>query len=67
VVLQSKDSALLVQKLAESDVVASNRFDGLRISFHVYNTMDDVKAVADVLRKNIDLMILDPASVGSYD
>jgi selenocysteine lyase/cysteine desulfurase len=67
VVLRSKDSALLVQKLAESDVVASNRFDGLRISFHVCNTMDDVKAVADVLRKNIDLMILDPASVGSYD
>jgi len=67
VVLQAKDSNLLVQKLAESDIVASNRHDGLRISFHVYNTMEDVEAVSDVLKKNIDLMVLDPAGVGSYD
>jgi selenocysteine lyase/cysteine desulfurase len=57
----------LVQKLAESGIVASNRHDGLRISFHVYNTMDDVLAVAEVLKKNINLLVLDPASVGSYD
>jgi selenocysteine lyase/cysteine desulfurase len=69
VVLQSKDSTLLVQKLAENDIVASNRHDGLRISFHVYNIVDDVKAVLEVLRKNIDLMVVEsnPASVGSYD
>jgi selenocysteine lyase/cysteine desulfurase len=67
VVLQCNDSALLVQKLAKSDIVASHRHDGLRISFHVYNTMDDVKAVVEVLEKNIDLLILDPASVGRYD
>ncbi len=67
VVLQCKDSTLLVQKLAENNIVASNRHDGLRISFHVYNTMDDVKAVADVLEKNINLMVLDPARIGSYD
>ncbi len=67
VVLQSKDSNLLVQKLAESDIVASNRHDGLRISFHVYNTIDDVKAVVEVLKKNIDLLVLEPASVGSHD
>ena len=67
VVLQSKDSTLLVQKLAESDIVASNRHDGLRISFQVYNTLDDVKAVTEVLKKNLNLMVLDPASVGSYD
>jgi selenocysteine lyase/cysteine desulfurase len=67
VVLQCKDSTALVQKLAESDIIASNRHDGLRISFHVYNTMDDVQAVVEVLRKNIDLMVLDPASVGRYD
>jgi len=40
VVLQCKDADLMVQKLAASDIVASNRHDGLRISFHVYNTMD---------------------------
>ena len=67
VVLQSKDSSLLVQKLAEDNIVASNRHDGLRISFHVYNTKDDVKAVVEVLKKNIDLMVLHSASVGSYD
>jgi selenocysteine lyase/cysteine desulfurase len=69
VVLQCKDSTSLVQKLAESGIVASNRHDGLRISFHVYNTMDDVEAVVEVLQKNIELMVLDPdpASVGSYD
>jgi len=63
VVLQSKDSTLLVQKLADSDIVASNRHDGLRISFHVYNTMDDVQAVAEILKKNQDLMVLAPTSV----
>jgi len=67
VVLQSRDSALLVQKLAESDIIASNRFDGLRISFQVYNTADDVKAVAEVLKKHLNLLVLDSASIGSYD
>jgi selenocysteine lyase/cysteine desulfurase len=67
IVLQSKDSDLLVQKLAESDIVASNRHDGLRIAFHVYNTMDDVRAAVDVLKKNINLLVLEPASVGSHD
>lgn len=67
VVFESKDSSLLVQKLAESDIVASNRHDGLRISFHVYNTMDDVKAVEEVLKKNINLLVLQPASVASHD
>jgi selenocysteine lyase/cysteine desulfurase len=67
VVLQCKDSNLLVQRLAASNIVASNRYDGLRISFHVYNTMDDVRAVVGVLKKNIDLMVVNPASVGSYD
>ena len=57
VVLQSKDSTLLVQKLAESGIVASNRYDGLRISLHVYNTTDDVNAVTEVLKKNIHLMV----------
>ena len=67
VVLPSKDSTLLVQKLEENGIVASNRYDGLRISFHVYNTMEDVKAVVEVLKKNIDLLVLDPAGVGSHD
>jgi selenocysteine lyase/cysteine desulfurase len=66
VVLQSRDSTLLVQKLADSGIVASNRFDGLRISFHVYNTTDDVDAVTEILKKNIDLMVL-ASAVASHD
>lgn len=61
VVLQSTNSTLLVQKLAENGIVASNRHDGLRISFHVYNTMEDVQAVVEILKKNIHLMVLAPA------
>jgi selenocysteine lyase/cysteine desulfurase len=66
VVLQSRDAILLVKKLAESGIVASSRHDGLRISFHVYNTMDDVRSVMEILRKNADLMVLAPA-VASHD
>src|SRR5579859_6355126 len=67
IVLQSKDSGLLVQKLAENGIVVSNRHDGLRISFHAYNTMDDVRAVANFLKENLNMMILASAGVGSYD
>jgi kynureninase len=65
-VLQSKDSTRLLGKLAEAGIVASNRYDGLRISFHVYNTMEDVAAVVDVLRNNLDLMASAPATVPSH-
>ncbi|HKW77358.1 MAG TPA: aminotransferase class V-fold PLP-dependent enzyme [Terriglobales bacterium] len=67
VVLQSTDSALLLRKLAERNIVASNRHDGLRLAFHVYNTMNDVEAVVDVLKANIDLLSPMPAGVGSHD
>jgi selenocysteine lyase/cysteine desulfurase len=67
VVLQCCDSARLLQVLAQNGIVASGRFDGLRISFHVYNTLDDVDAVAEVLKKNIHLLTLAPASVSSHD
>jgi len=63
VVLPCQDSAAVVQKLAQHGVVASSRFDGLRISFHVYNTIDDVNAVVEVLTKNINLMCVAHASV----
>jgi selenocysteine lyase/cysteine desulfurase len=67
VVLQSTDSNLLLRKFSERDVVASNRHDGLRLAFHVYNTMDDVEAVMEILKANIDLLALAPASVGSHE
>jgi len=67
VVLQCRDSAQLLQALAQSGIVASNRFDGLRISFHVYNRLDDVNAVAEVLKKNMHLLAVAPPSVARYD
>jgi selenocysteine lyase/cysteine desulfurase len=67
VVSQCRDSAQLLHALAQNGIVASNRFDGLRISFHVYNTLDDVEAVAEVLKQNIHLLTLAPAIVSSHD
>jgi selenocysteine lyase/cysteine desulfurase len=32
---------------------------GLRISFHVYNRLEDVHGVLEVLKKNIDLAVRD--------
>jgi selenocysteine lyase/cysteine desulfurase len=67
VVLQCRDSARLLQALAQNGIVASSRFDGLRISFHVYNTLDEVDAVAEVLKKSIRLLALAPASLANHD
>jgi selenocysteine lyase/cysteine desulfurase len=57
VVLQMKDAEAMVQKMAANNIVVSNRMDGLRVSFHVYNTLDDVHAVLDILRQNSDLVL----------
>jgi selenocysteine lyase/cysteine desulfurase len=57
VVLQMKDSDAAVKKLATRNIVASNRMDGLRVSFHLYNTLEDVRAVLDVLNENLDLAV----------
>lgn len=64
IILQAKDSARLVQELGKGDIVVSNRQDGLRIAFHVYNTQADVAAVIAVLEKNIDLLVPEPSTVG---
>jgi selenocysteine lyase/cysteine desulfurase len=57
VVLQTTDSAALVEKLAAQDIVVSNRMDGLRVSFHLYNTLQDCRAVLDVLKENLILTV----------
>lgn len=67
VVLQCRDSAQLLQALAHNGIVASSRFDGLRISFHIYNTLDDVEAVASVLKRNIHLLTLAAVNVSSHE
>jgi len=65
VVLQSTDSNALVRRLAEKDIIVSNRHDGLRIAFHVYNTADDVAALARVLEQNLELLVVEPSIVSS--
>jgi selenocysteine lyase/cysteine desulfurase len=67
VVLQCRDSGLLLRALGQSGIVASNRFDGLRISFHIYNTQEDVERVVDVLKKNLHLLIASPVTVAQHD
>jgi selenocysteine lyase/cysteine desulfurase len=57
VVLQMKDSEAMVKKMAATNIIVSNRMDGLRVSFHLYNTLDDVNAVLDVIRENISLAV----------
>ena len=59
VVLQMKDADAMVKKMATENIVLSNRMDGLRVSFHLYNTLDDVHAVLDQLEKNRDLAVVD--------
>jgi len=49
VVVQSVDAPALVEKLAARGIVASCRGNGLRVSFHAYNTSADVDAVIDAL------------------
>ena len=57
VVLQAKDASAILNKLVKRDIVTSTRRDGVRFSFHVYNTMDDVNAALTVLEDNLDLMV----------
>lgn len=52
VVLQTSNVEAIVAQLAAENVICSGRHDGLRISFHVHNTKDDVEATLEVLKKN---------------
>ena len=56
VVVQSTDGPALVQRLAARGIVASCRGDGLRVSFHAYNTDDDVDTVIAALVAESDLL-----------
>ena len=57
VVLQMNNSDEMVKRLAARDIVASNRLDGLRVSFHLYNTLEDVEAVLEALQDNSELVV----------
>ena len=58
VVLQMKNAEMMVQRLSDEGIVASNRWDGLRVSFHAYNTLDDVHTLIHALERNLDLAVI---------
>jgi selenocysteine lyase/cysteine desulfurase len=64
-VLQCKDAGALVQKLSANGIVCSSRHDGLRLSFHVYNTVDDVASVLHILEGNLDLLVIDTTTMSA--
>jgi selenocysteine lyase/cysteine desulfurase len=57
VVLRSNDAPAALAKLMARGVIPSVRRDGIRFGFHVYNTMDDVRAALTALEENLDLMV----------
>ncbi|HLJ51175.1 MAG TPA: aminotransferase class V-fold PLP-dependent enzyme [Bryobacteraceae bacterium] len=57
VVLRSKDAQGMLDNLTARNIVASTRRDGVRFSFHVYNTMDDVNMALNAIEDNLDLMV----------
>ena len=59
IVLQAKDAAALVTQLGKEGIICSSRHDGLRIAFHVYNTLEDVNVVLRALEKHRDLLVTD--------
>ena len=64
-VLRCKDAPALVHKLAAAGIICSNRHDGLRLSFHVYNTQSDVESVLEVLERNLNLLETGATPVGA--
>lgn len=58
VVVRAIDSAQAVARLAEHGIVTSARHDGVRFSFHAYNSLDDVRTALQAIQKNVALMAL---------
>jgi selenocysteine lyase/cysteine desulfurase len=52
VVLKCKNAQSLVEVLSRENIVVSCRKDGLRVSFHLYNTADDVSRLLEALTHN---------------
>ena len=56
VVVQSLDGPALVSRLAARGIVASCRGNGLRVSFHAYNSEADIDAVVSALEAESHLL-----------
>ncbi|MGO3261967.1 MAG: aminotransferase class V-fold PLP-dependent enzyme [Mesonia sp.] len=46
-----KGDEKLFQQLRQKDIICSQRGDGIRVSFHYYNTLEDLEMLVGVLRK----------------
>lgn len=49
-VFKIKGDNQLFQKLSDEDVVCALRGDGIRLSFHFYNTENEIDAIVDILK-----------------
>jgi selenocysteine lyase/cysteine desulfurase len=67
VVLGTTDGANLVETLAREGVVVSSRGPGLRVSFHYYNTPEDVDAVLRALDRHPESMVRQAESPQPHD
>jgi selenocysteine lyase/cysteine desulfurase len=56
VVLRATDAAAVLSKLTARGIAVSTRRDGVRFSFHIYNTLKDVNVALTALEDNLDLM-----------
>jgi len=57
VVLNAHSADAVMKTLAGNGFVVCNRFDGLRISFHPYNALGDVRAALKLLERDLDLLL----------
>ena len=55
VVLRTQHAEELVSLFGKQGVICSCRHDGLRISFHAYNTLEDVTLVLELIKRNMAL------------
>jgi selenocysteine lyase/cysteine desulfurase len=57
VVLRSSDPGVVVEKLIARGILVSARQNGVRFSFHIYNTLDDVNVALGALTELTDHMV----------
>ena len=65
VVLQALDADRLVKLFGTHGIVCSSRHDGLRISLHAYNTLDEVKSVLRLIEQHLNLFVTTSAPAGA--
>jgi selenocysteine lyase/cysteine desulfurase len=57
VVLRAKDAAAMLAELTARGIAVSTRRDGVRFSFHIYNTLEDVNVALTALEDSLALMV----------